>query len=82
MEIYRSREEIVIAILKELNLRPLRREELYMVLARKVSLPRSVFDRHLKFLVERKRIEKGPNKNDSYKLTKRGSKFLEALIDS
>lgn len=68
-------------ILKQLKFRPLRREELYIMLARKISLPRSIFDRHLKFLVEKKRIEKGPNKNDTYHITEKGLKFLEVLND-
>jgi predicted transcriptional regulator len=76
---YRCDEEIVLSLLKQLKLRPLRREELYVVLARKISLPCSIFDRHLKFLVEKKRIEKGPNKNDTYHITEQGLKFLEAL---
>jgi predicted transcriptional regulator len=66
-------------MLKQLKLRPLRREELYIILARKISLPRSIFDRHLKFLVEKKRMEKGPNKNDTYHITENGLKFLEVL---
>jgi predicted transcriptional regulator len=71
----------VLAILKQLKLRPLRREELYIILARKISLQRSVFDRHLRFLVEKKRMEKGPNKNDAYHITEKGLKFLEVLKD-
>jgi predicted transcriptional regulator len=77
--VYRCDEEIVLAMLKQLKLRPLRREELYISLARKISLPRSIFDRHLKFLVEKKRMEKGPNKNDTYHITEKGLRFLEVL---
>jgi predicted transcriptional regulator len=76
---YRCDEEIVKTMLKELKLRPLRREQLNVVLVRKMSISRSIFDRHLKFLVEKKRMEKGPNKNDAYHITERGLKFLEAL---
>lgn len=76
---YRCDEKIVFTMLKELKLRPLRREALYFDMAKKIALPRSVFDRHLKFLLEKKRIGKGPQKNDPYSITELEVKFLEAL---
>lgn len=76
---YRCDEKIERALLKELKIRQLRREQLYLILARKIALTRSVYDKHLKSLATNRRIEKGPNKNDPYRITEKGLRFLDAV---